>query len=59
MKFIKEILDVHYKATNAACRAELERLPLKSNVQTAAIKFLEHIITFKNYLFNDIYSLPK
>ena len=25
MKFIKEILGVHYKATNAACRAELGR----------------------------------
>ena len=48
MKFFKEVLGVHYKATNAACRAELGRLPLKSKVQTAAIKFWEHIITSQN-----------
>jgi hypothetical protein len=28
MKFIKEILGVHCKASNVACRAELGRLPL-------------------------------
>jgi hypothetical protein len=28
MKFIKEILGVHCKASTVACRAELGRLPL-------------------------------
>ena len=61
MKFIKEILGVHYKATNAACRAELGRLPLKSKVQTAAINFWEHIITSQNSLVssNGGHSGPK
>ena len=59
MKFIKEILGVHYKATNAACRAELGRLPLKSKVQTAAINFWEHIITSQNSLVNKTYSLTE
>ena len=59
MKFIKEILGVHYKATNAACRAKLGRLPLKSKVQTVAINFWEHIITSQNSLVNKIYSLTE
>ena len=59
MKFIKEILGVHYKATNAACRAELGRLPLKSKVQTEALNFWEHIITSQNSLVNKIYSLTE
>ena len=59
MKFIKEILGVHYNATNAACRAELGRLPLKSKVQTAAIHFGEHIITSQSSLVNKIYSLTE
>ena len=57
MKFIKESLGVHYKATHAACRAELGRLPLKSKMQAAAINFLEHIITSQNSHVNKIYSL--
>ena len=59
IKFIKEILVVHYKATNAACRAELGRLPLKSKVQTTAINSWEHIITSQNSLVNKLYSLTK
>jgi hypothetical protein len=31
MKFIKEILGVHCKASTVACRAELGRLPLWAN----------------------------
>ena len=59
MKFIKEILGVHYKATNAACRAELARLPLKSKVQAAAIDFGEHVITSHNILVHKIYCLTE
>ena len=59
MKFIKEILGVHYKATNVACRAEIGRLPLKSKVQTAVINFCEHIIKSQNSLVNKIYSLTE
>ena len=56
---IKGILGVHYKATNAACRAELARLPLKSKVQAAAIIFWEHVITSHNTLVNKIYCLTE
>ena len=59
MKFIKEILVVHYKATNAACMVELARLPLKSKVQAAAINFWEHVITSHNTLVNKIYCLTE
>ena len=59
MKFIEEILGVHYKATNAACRAELARLPLKSKVQVAAVNFWEHVITSHNTLVHKIYCLTE
>jgi hypothetical protein len=43
--FIKEILGVHCKATNAVCLAELNRYPLRGRIQLATIKFLEHILS--------------
>ena len=39
LNFIKEILGVHCKATNAAYSAELAKLPLKSKVLIAAVNF--------------------
>ena len=42
MKFIKEILGVHCKAMNVACRSELGRLPLQSKIMFSCIKFLNH-----------------
>ena len=42
LKFVKEILGVHCKASNAACLAELNREPPKTKIQLAAIKFLVH-----------------
>ena len=32
LKFVKEILGVHYKASNDTCRAEVNRLPLRSKI---------------------------
>ena len=32
LKFVKEILGVHCKASNAACLAELNRIPLKNTI---------------------------
>ena len=44
LKFIKEILGVHCKAINTACRSEsINRLPLKAKIQISAFKFFEHI----------------
>ncbi|NYT28737.1 MAG: hypothetical protein H0A76_13340 [Candidatus Thiodubiliella endoseptemdiera] len=50
MKFIKEILGVHCKASNVACRAELGRLPLWAKISFSCIKFLEHLLTSENTL---------
>jgi hypothetical protein len=56
IKFIKEILGVHCKATNVACLAELNRYPLRGRIQLATIKFLEHILNANNSLVNKVYS---
>jgi hypothetical protein len=50
MKFIKEILGVHCKASNVACRAELVRLPLWVRISFSSIKFWEHLLTSENTL---------
>ena len=55
LKFIKEILGVHSKASNAACRGELHRLPLSSKIYTSALNFLEHIASSSNSLVNKIF----
>ena len=55
LKIIKEILGIHYKSTNADCREELKRLPLKSKIQCSALKFWEHILSSDNTLINKIY----
>jgi hypothetical protein len=56
IKFIKEILGVHCKATNAACLAELNRYPLRGMIQLATIKFVEHILNANSSLVNKVYS---
>ena len=56
LKFIKEILGVHCKATNDACRAELCRLPLKSKILYSSIKYLEHILDSENSLVKPIFE---
>ncbi len=40
LKFMKEILGVHCKASNDGCCAELNRLPLKSKFYTLHLIFL-------------------
>jgi hypothetical protein len=44
-KFMKEILGVHCKTPNAACRSELARQPCRTNIITACIKYLDHVIS--------------
>ena len=55
LKFIKEILGVHCKATNTACRSELKRLPLKAKIKISTVKFFERILSSHNTLVNKIY----
>jgi hypothetical protein len=55
IKFIKEILGIHFKASNDGCRAELNRTPLKSKILFSIFNFMNHIISSKNTLVYDIY----
>ena len=55
LKFIKEILGVHCKTSNDACRAELGRIPLKGKILFSSIKYLEHILSLEGSLVNDIF----
>ena len=59
IKFIKEILGVHCKASNNGCRAELNRIPLKSKILFSILNFYNHIIASKNTLLNDIFMCSK
>ena len=45
IKFIKEILGIHCKASNDGCRAELNRTPLKSKILFSIFNFMNHIIS--------------
>ena len=53
-KFVKEILGVHCKTSNAACLSELAKLPLKKSILVSSIKYLEHLITSRDSLAHDI-----
>ena len=55
VKFIKEQLGVHCKTLNVACRSELSRLPINTNIIMASIKYLDHLITFEMSLVHDIF----
>ena len=59
MKFIKEILGVHCKASNVACRAELGRLSLWAKISFSCIKFWEHLLTSENTLVFKIFQATK
>jgi hypothetical protein len=55
LKFMKEILGVHCKASNDACRAELGRLLMKSKILFSCVKFLEHILHLDVSLVKDVF----
>jgi hypothetical protein len=55
IKFIKEILGIHCKASNDGCRAELNRTHLKCKILFSISNFMNHIISSKNTLVYDIY----
>lgn len=59
IKFIKEILGVHCKATNNGCRAELNRTPLKSKILFSIFNFFKHILDADNTLLKEIYINSK
>ena len=42
LKFIKEILGVHSKTSNDACRAELNRLPLRDKILNLSFNYWQH-----------------
>lgn len=55
IKFMKEILGLHCKTSNNACRSELGRLPLKAKIMLSSMKFLDHLISFDKILAHDIF----
>ena len=58
-KFIKEILGVNCKATNATCQAELSRIPMQSKINFSIISFFHHIISEKDTLVYQIFKDTK
>ena len=56
IKFIKEILGVNCKASNSACLAELNRLPLNTKITIQAIKYWLHILESDGTLAHNIYK---
>ena len=55
LKFIKEILGTHSKSFNAACRMELNRLPLKATVMINTVNYLYHILNSNDTLVQKVY----
>ena len=55
VKFIKEILGVHCKTSNDACRSELGRLPLRTKILMRSFNFLEHLTKSKHSMAHDIF----
>jgi hypothetical protein len=56
MKFIKEILGVHCKASNVTCRPELGRLPLWAKISFYCIRFWKHLLTSENALIQGLFN---
>jgi hypothetical protein len=54
LKFIKETLGVHCKASNVGCRAKLNRRPIHIKIIYSIFNFLHHILTSENTLVLDI-----
>ena len=52
---IKELLGVHCKTLNVACRSELGRLPINTKIIMASIKYLDHLITSEMSLVHGIF----
>ena len=56
LKFIKETLGVHCKASNVGCRVELNRRPIHNKIIYSIFNFLHHILTSENTLVLDIFT---
>ena len=56
LKFIKETLGMHCKASNVGCRAELNRRPIHNKIIYSIFNFLHHILTSENTLVLDIFT---
>ena len=59
LKFLKEILGVHSKASNDACRAELNRLPLRGKILNIACSYWQHLWSSPNSLVSKIVEVTK
>ena len=59
LKFIKEILGVHSKASNDACSAELNRLPLRGKILNLAFNYWQHLWSSSNSLVSKIVDVTR
>ena len=59
LKFVKEILGVHYKASSDACHAEVNRLPLRSKILNLASNHWQHLLSSPNSLVSKTLKATK
>ena len=56
IQFVKELLGVHCKTSNDACKAESGRIPLKGKILFSCFQYLEHILSLEGSLVKDIFE---
>ena len=59
LKFVKEILGVHSKASNDSCRAEINRLPLRAKILNLAFNYWQHLWPSSNSLVSKIVDVTR
>ena len=59
LKFIKEILGVPSKASNDACHADLNRLPLMGKILNLAFNYWQHLWSSSNSLVSKIVDVTR
>ena len=59
LKFMKEVLGVHSKASNDACRAELNRMPLRVKILNLAFNYWQHLWSSSNSLVSKIVDVTR
>ena len=56
---MKEILGVHSKTSNDACRTELNRLPLRGKILNLAYNYWQHLWSSSNSLVSKIVNVTR
>ena len=59
VKLSQNVANVHSKASNDACCAELNRLPLRGKILNLAFNYWQHLKSSSNSLFSKIVDLAR